>query len=66
MHNNIKTTDNSQHATEYRPVRVHTFTDVNAYYYSIQTDAGSNNATKADIADRLISKYKNAWDKLAE
>lgn len=62
----MTTATETQHATEYRAISVRTFTDANAYYYSVSYDPNSNNAAKADIAKALISKYKRAWDRLAE
>lgn len=58
--------ENQQQATEYLTLQVRAFTDKNAYYYSVNPDPNSNDTTVSDIADRLISKYKEAWDRLAE
>jgi hypothetical protein len=62
----IENRHSDQQLSEFLTVRVKTVTDTNAYYYSVSPDPGSNNSTKKDIADSLIDRYKEAWDRLAE
>ncbi len=49
-----------------RVVAIYEYSDPNPYYYSVRNQKNTNNTSSLGVADALISRYKDAWDKLAD